>query len=98
MTPKKKKKPTLWAGFWKFLRFSIRHSLRDMARNRSRTTFALLCVATGIAAVVALRSLAFMVGDKLTTNLAEVNRGDIRVYASRGVPELVQLSEQGDPV
>ncbi|MBI5961090.1 MAG: FtsX-like permease family protein, partial [Chloroflexi bacterium] len=47
---------------------------------------------------VALRSLAFMVGDKLTTNLAEVNRGDIRVYASRGVPELVQLSEQGDPV
>ncbi len=44
--------------------------------------FALICVATGVAAVVALRSLAFMVGDELTTNLAQINRGDIRVYAS----------------
>lgn len=78
----------------KLLRFALFHSMRDLWRNRSRTVFALVCVATGVAAVVALRSLAFMVGDELTTNLAEINRGDIRVYASREVPELVELSDQ----
>ncbi|MBN2304238.1 MAG: FtsX-like permease family protein [Anaerolineae bacterium] len=78
----------------KLLWFAIVHSWRDLWRNRSRTVFALVCVATGVAAVVALRSLAFMVGDELTTNLAQLNRGDIRVYASRNVPELVQLSDQ----
>jgi ABC-type antimicrobial peptide transport system permease subunit len=87
-----------WRGLIKFLRFAIEHSLRDMARSRVRTTFALICVATGVAAVVALRSLAFMVGDELTTNLAQMNRGDIRVYASIGVPELIELSGQASPV
>lgn len=62
--------------------FYIRHSLRDLRRNGSRTAFALFCIATGVAAVVALRSLALMIGDELTTNLAEINRGDIRVAAS----------------
>jgi ABC-type antimicrobial peptide transport system permease subunit len=85
-------------GLTKLLRFSVIHSLRDMWRNRTRTVFALVCVATGVAAVVALRSLAFMVGDELTTNLAQINRGDIRVYASRGVPELIELDRQGSPV
>lgn len=80
-----------------FVQFAVNHSLRDMWRNRARTAFALVCVATGVAAVVALRTLAFMVGDELTTNLAQVNRGDIRVYASAGVPELVELSV-GQPV
>jgi ABC-type antimicrobial peptide transport system permease subunit len=86
------------SGSWKFLRFSVVHSLRDMWRNRSRTVFALICVATGVAAVVALQSLAFMIGDQLTTNLAQMNRGDIRVSASRQVPELITLSTQGNPV
>jgi ABC-type antimicrobial peptide transport system permease subunit len=82
----------------KLIKFYVVHSLRDMWRNRSRSAFALVCVATGVAAVVALRSLAFMVGDELTTNLAQLNRGDIRLFASRGVPELVELSAQGLPV
>ncbi len=80
------------------LRFAMVHSLRDMWRNRARTLFALICVATGVAAVVALRSLAFMVGDKLTTNLAQLNRGDIRVFASSEVPELITLDGQRAPV
>lgn len=82
----------------KLLRFFVTHSLRDLWRNRSRTAFALTCVATGVAAVVALRTMAFMVADELTTNLAEINRGDIRLFASSGVPDLVQLSTQGMPV
>jgi ABC-type antimicrobial peptide transport system permease subunit len=82
----------------KLLKFAVVHSLRDMWRNRARTFFALICVATGVAAVVALRSLAFMIGDELTTNLAQINRGDLRVYATRQVPELVTLDGQGNPV
>ena len=85
-------------GLGRLLRFALRHSLRDMWRNRARTVFALICVVTGVSAVVALRSLAFMVGDELTTNLAQINRGDIRVYASRGVPELIELTSQRLPV
>ena len=85
-------------GLGRLLRFALRHSLRDMWRNRARTVFALICVVTGVSAVVALRSLAFMVGDELTTNLAQINRGDIRVYASRGVPELIELTGQRLPV
>ena len=89
---------TLVNGAARLLRFSVKHSLRDMGRNRTRTAFALVCVATGVSAVVALRSLAFMVGDELTTNLAQINRGDIRVYATRGVPELTELNAQDSPV
>jgi ABC-type antimicrobial peptide transport system permease subunit len=90
--------PALSTGFWQFLRFAVIHSLRDMWRSRSRTVFALVCVATGVAAIVALRSLAFMIGDQLGTNLAQVNRGDIRLTASTDVPELIQLSSQNNPV
>src|SRR5690606_2022991 len=79
----------------KLLRFFIIHSLRDLGRNRTRTAFALLCVATGVAAVVALRSLGFMVGDELTSNLAEMNRGDIRLTASRNATGLVARNKQG---
>ena len=39
-----------------------------------RTVFALICVATGVSAVVALQTISFMVQDELTTNLAELNR------------------------
>lgn len=79
----------------RLLRFFILHSLRDMGRNRARTAFALVCVATGVAAVVALRSLAFMVADELTSNLAEMNRGDIKLTASRRADELTERSAQG---
>lgn len=85
-------------GAARLLRFAVKHSLRDMGRNRARTVFALVCVATGVSAIVALRSLAFMVGDELTTNLAQMNRGDIRLYATRAVPELIELSAQDFPV
>ncbi len=82
---------------WAFGRFAFVHALRDMWRNRSRTAFALICVATGVAAIVALRTLALMIGDEMTTNLAQSNRGDIHVYASDGTPELMQ-TDGGMPV
>lgn len=79
----------------RLLRFFILHSLRDMGRNRTRTAFALVCVATGVAAVVALRSLGFMVADELTSNLAEMNRGDLRLTATHDIGNLADRSAQG---
>lgn len=79
----------------RLLRFFFVHSLRDMGRNRTRTLFALICVATGVAAVVALRSLAFMVADELTSNLAQMNRGDIRLTATRNAVGLVDRNTSG---
>lgn len=79
--------------------FYILHSLRDLRRNGTRTAFALFCIATGVAAVVALRSLAMMIGDELTTNLAEINRSDIRIAASDDLnPRYYDRARQGEYV
>jgi predicted lysophospholipase L1 biosynthesis ABC-type transport system permease subunit len=79
--------------------FYIIHSLRDLRRNGARTIFALFCIATGVAAVVALRSLALMIGDELTLNLAEINRGDIQIVASNDIsPRYFTKSIQNETV
>ena len=61
----------------KHLGFYFRHALSHMNRNRQRTLFVLFCIAVGVAAVVSLRTLGLMIGDALTGNLQETNRGDI---------------------
>lgn len=48
--------------------------------------FAILCVAAGVATVVALRSLGLSISDSLLTNLREINRGDVTVRALGGSP------------
>jgi ABC-type antimicrobial peptide transport system permease subunit len=60
------------------LNFYIRHSLNDLRVNGQRTFFALLCIAAGVAAVVSLQTVAVMIGDTLTGNLQQANRGDIQ--------------------
>ncbi|HLY28194.1 MAG TPA: FtsX-like permease family protein [Aggregatilineales bacterium] len=62
----------------KHLAFYVRFAWRDMTRNGRRTAFALFCIAAGVAAIVALRSLSLMIADSLTINLAGVNHGDLR--------------------
>ncbi|MBC7812976.1 MAG: ABC transporter permease, partial [Burkholderiales bacterium] len=61
------------------LNFYVRHSVNDLRVNGQRTFFALLCIAAGVAAVVSLQTVAVMIGDTLTGNLQETNRGDILV-------------------
>lgn len=81
---------------WKFY---ISHALRDLRRNGARTIFALFCIATGVAAVVALRSLALMIADELTLNLAELNRGDIQIVANDDIsPRYFTQSNQNETV
>ncbi len=59
--------------------FYVRHASRDMTRNGRRTAFALFCIAAGVAAIVALRSLSLMIGDSLAMNIAGANHGDLSV-------------------
>jgi len=61
------------------LSFYARHSLNDLRVNGQRTFFALLCIAAGVAAIVSLQTVSTMIGDTLTGNLQESNRGDIQV-------------------
>lgn len=60
--------------------FYITHSWNDLRVGGKRTLFALLCIAAGVAAVVSLQTLGAMIEHSLTTNLQELNRGDIRVF------------------
>lgn len=82
------------------LSFYVRHSVNDMQVNRQRTFFALLCIAAGIAAIVSLQTVALMMGDTLTGNLQESNRGDIAITVgtveqARGVADgILQAKEQ----
>jgi predicted lysophospholipase L1 biosynthesis ABC-type transport system permease subunit len=63
------------------LRFYFQHSINDMTRNGRRTLFALFCVAAGVAAIVALRTLGLSIGDTLTTAIAANNKGDLQIVA-----------------
>ena len=60
-------------------RFYFKHSINDLRVNKKLTAFALLAIASGVAAIVSLQTLAVMIGHALEGNLQETNRGDISV-------------------
>jgi ABC-type antimicrobial peptide transport system permease subunit len=79
------------------LKFYIKHSLNDMRVNGQRTLFALLCIASGVAAIVSLQTLGVMIDNTLTTSLQEANQADIRIEAALDEFELTdeQVREAG---
>lgn len=79
----------------KHLRFYFEHSLRDMTRNGRRTLFALFGVAAGVAAIVALRTLALSIGDTLTTNVAVNMHGDMQVLPRGASSNYQTTASQG---
>jgi putative ABC transport system permease protein len=66
--------------------FYLRYAFQNLRRSGQWTSFAVFCVAAGVATVVALRSLGLSIGDSLLTNLREINRGDITLRAVGGGP------------
>lgn len=66
------------------LLFYLRYAARNLRRSARWTTFAVFCIAAGVATVVALRSLGLGIADSLTNNLRQVNHGDITVSAAFG--------------
>ena len=61
--------------------FFMRQALSNMNRNRQRTLFVLFCIAVGVAAIVSLRTLGFMIDDALTGNAQAQNKGDLYITA-----------------
>lgn len=64
--------------------FYIRYALRNIQRGGRWTTLAILCIAAGVATIVALRGLGLAIGDVLVENVRTELKGDILLY--RGDP------------
>lgn len=65
-----------------------------MIVSKWRTLFALLCISAGVAAVVGLQTLGVMIENALTSDLQEVNRGDLRLRVGTDDPEILQLGRE----
>lgn len=57
--------------------FYLRYAWRNLRRSARWTTFAVFCIAAGVATVVALRALGLAIGDSLVDNVRSNNHGDI---------------------
>ena len=73
------------------IQFYLKHSWNDMIVSKWRTLFALLCISAGVAAVVGLQTLGVMIEHALTSDLQEVNRGDLRIRVATEDPEVQQI-------
>lgn len=66
--------------------FYLRYAAKNLQNSGRWTMFAVLCVAAGVATVVALRSLGLAIGDSLLANLRDVNHGDVTASSVGGGP------------
>ncbi len=63
----------------KHLTFYFRYAFRNIQRGGRWTALAILCIAAGVATVVALRSLGLAISDSLVENVRVDNKGDVRL-------------------
>ncbi len=61
------------------LKLYFSYTTRSLARGGSRTLLAVFCVAVGVMAIVALQLVGLMVNTALTSNIRELNGGDVSV-------------------
>jgi predicted lysophospholipase L1 biosynthesis ABC-type transport system permease subunit len=66
---------------FKNLAFYLKHSLNDLTVNLRRTAFALLCIASGVAAVTALQIIGNSMNHTITVSGQEKTRADIKLRA-----------------
>ncbi|MCE2489424.1 MAG: FtsX-like permease family protein [Anaerolineae bacterium] len=75
------------------IRLYLRLAWQNLHGNVRWTSFAILGVAAGVAAMVALRSLGLTINDALLLNLREVNRGDINIRSVTSGPFALTVNE-----
>ena len=61
------------------LKLYFSYTSRSLVRGGSRTLLAIFCVAVGVMAIVALQLVGLMVNTALTSNIRELNGGDVEV-------------------
>ncbi|MDX2162128.1 MAG: FtsX-like permease family protein [bacterium] len=66
------------------LLFYLTYAWRNLRRSARWTTFAVFCIAAGVATVVALRSLGLAIGDSLVENVRQSLHGDVRISVDGG--------------
>ncbi len=59
----------------------LNYTSRSLVRGGQRTMLAILCVAVGVMAIVALQLVGSMINNALTSNVRDANGGDISVGA-----------------
>lgn len=59
--------------------FYWHYTLRHLNNERQRSVFVLFCIAAGVAAVIALNNLGFMIGAALQQDLQAENKGDLAI-------------------
>ncbi len=66
------------------LRLYFSYTTRSLLRGRGRTALAVFCVAVGVMAIVALQLVGLMANNALTSNIREINGGDVAISPSTG--------------
>ena len=66
------------------LRLYFSYTIRSLVRGGGRTALAVFCVAVGVMAIVALQLVGLMANNALTSNIREINGGDVAVSPSTG--------------
>lgn len=66
------------------LGFYFGYAYRNIRRGGRWTTLAIFCIAAGVAAVVALRSLGLSIGETLQSDVRQNNKGDVRLIKDTG--------------
>ncbi len=66
--------------------FYLRYAAKNLKNSGRWTMFAVLCVAAGVATLVALRSLGLAIGDSLLANMRDINHGDVNASTIGGGP------------
>ncbi len=62
----------------------VSYTSRSLLRGGGRTALAVFCVAVGVMAIVALQLVGLMANNALTSNIREINGGDVAVSPSTG--------------
>lgn len=76
--------------------FYFNHAANNLRHSGHWTTFAVFCVAAGVATVVALRSLGLAIDDSLISNLRQLNHGDINVTSLINYGPFAVTFQRGD--
>src|SRR4051812_19407177 len=76
--------------------FYVNLAVKNLRHSGHWTTFAVFCVAAGVATVVALRSLGLTINDSLISNLRQVNHGDINVSSIASLGPFEGTLQRGD--
>lgn len=59
----------------------LNYTTRSLVRGGQRTLLAVFCVAVGVMSIVALQLVGFMLQDSVTSNVRDINGGDVSVSA-----------------